>query len=100
MTYNQEISIFPLGLKSPYMFICHIRTLYGHPKGAMDTSFGVGNHFLSVAKYFIPLINILKKVKKLILRGIREESVFVYISFGGICLEMTYFQKLFKGISY
>ena len=65
------------------MFILVIRTLYGHPKGAMDIFFWVGNHFLSIAKYFEPLINNRKKVKKTHQERNRDESTFVYILWRG-----------------
>ena len=79
------------------MFIYDIRTLYGHPKGAMDIFFWVGNHFLSVAKYFIPLINILKKVKKTHLER-NPRGIDLCLHFVGE--EWACLQKLFKGIYY
>ena len=68
------------------MFIIVIRTLYGLPKGEMDIFFWVGNHFLSIAIYFVPLIINRNYEKKTHEERNRSESTFVYISWGGMGL--------------
>ena len=76
------------------MFIIVIRTLYGLPKGEMDIFFWVGNHFLSIAIYFVPLIINRNYEKKLMRRGIEvNRLLFTFRGEEWDCL-----QKLFKGI--